>query len=646
MSETVFKYAMRVFINTRMKLHELSSFENWFAGSKVVDKNGNPLRMYHVTKNEFENFAPGSHFGTATAAKHRFNTLSPKEKKGFERKVDNFRTYPVYLSIKNPLKVQDLTASDESTLFNYIKQEITKESFLGAESRFKDFDLDYAWKEGAYKALEKIGYDGVVYKNNIEDRGKYSWVIFHPDQVRFALTLSESYDDEEDFTPPELPETVLPAGTTVYHGTAAKFSNSESLESPCWVTTSIDVAKRFVDWHQHSPKGKRRILQYVTTRPLTLLKIERNTMNDLDEYHGVDTRDPHEMADGVLSIRSKNGNRFDGWVISGNYHDGDDIMLGDSGVLSFVKTKILKEAHHEYDNIDYKTEFKPLKKNDTFRVFHGFYLMSDAVHTAKYGLTGAEYADRRYSYESNNNPKGLFVTLKLDVAKEFSSQVIIEFVAREDELEPPVWPGGGYTVQGQMAQYFPHGAAGRAARAARRKESGKETENSIRKNPNDMKHVMFSDDRYKAMLLFASREHQALYMGHLNPSRISAFWVSDQPQRDGKYATWSRLSVQDFLEKYGTKEEKRSYEKDVSRRVFAPEDNFDPELFKERITKAIRSNSEDANPDELMRDIYNFYLKDGQGRRVERFQQVMHHYLWPKQLGPALRWIVKNYSNA
>jgi hypothetical protein len=492
-----------------MRLYELSSFEKWFAGSKVVDKNGNPLRMFHSTKNEFEEFAPGSHFGTAKAAKHRFYDKTVAEK-GFEREIDNFRTYPVYLSIKNPLKVEDLMASDEATLFNYIKEQIFNKSFLGEDHRFKNFNLKYARTEGVYKALEKIGYDGLFYKNKIEDRGKHSWVIFRPDQVRFALNnMSESYNDEDDFK---------------------------------------------------------------TAHPLSL-----------------------------------------------------------------------EEVHHEYDDIDYNTQFKPLKKKDTFRVFHGFYSLSDAVHTAKHGLTGAEVADRRYSYESNNNPKGLFVSLKLDVAKEFARETIIEFVAREDELEPPVWPGNGYTVQGQMAQYFPHGAAGRAAKAARRKQSGKETEDLIRKNPDHMRHIMFSDDRYKAMMLFTGREYQALYMGHLNPARISAFWVSDQPERDGKYATWSRLSVQDFLEKFGDKEGKRSHERDLSGRVFAPEDVFDPEIFKERITQAIRRN--DGNPDELMRDIYNFYLKDdSHGRKIDRFQQVMQHYLWPKQLGPALRWIMKNYS--
>ena len=75
--------------------------------------------------------------------------------------------------------------------------------------------------------------------------------------------------------------------------------------------------------------------------------------------------------------------------------------------------------------------------------FHGFHDVSEALTAAKHGLSGAEKADRRYSYEFSNNPKGLFVTMSLDVAKEFTSKVIMEFVAREDQLEAPVWPGGG-----------------------------------------------------------------------------------------------------------------------------------------------------------------------------------------------------------
>ena len=82
---------------------------------------------------------------------------------------------------------------------------------------------------------------------------------------------------------------------------------------------------------------------------------------------------------------------------------------------------------------------KPLSDSDTIRVYHGAYDLGTVVQALKYGLTGDIRADRRYSYEANNNPRGLFVTPDLDVAKEFGPY-IIEFHTRVSDLEAPVWP--------------------------------------------------------------------------------------------------------------------------------------------------------------------------------------------------------------
>lgn len=186
------------------------------------------------------------------------------------------------------------------------------------------------------------------------------------------------------------------------------------------------------------------------------------------------------------------------------------------------------EAHHAYDDIDHMTQFQPFKAGDTVRVFHGFYALSDAIIAAKVGLSGAERADRRFSYEFNNNPKGLFVTLKLSVAEEFAFKgPIIEFVAAWTDLEAPVWPGNGYTVQGQVALYFGGGATGRADRRRRHRELSADVQQQIVRNPEHLQHVAQSDDPYRAYLLSSGREYQALYIGHLEPQAIAAKYALD-----------------------------------------------------------------------------------------------------------------------
>jgi hypothetical protein len=39
-----------------LHLVETNTLEQWFKGSKVVDKQNKPLRMYHGTNNDFVNF--------------------------------------------------------------------------------------------------------------------------------------------------------------------------------------------------------------------------------------------------------------------------------------------------------------------------------------------------------------------------------------------------------------------------------------------------------------------------------------------------------------------------------------------------------------------------------------------------------------
>lgn len=142
-------------------------FKAWFKGSKVV-KGGRPLVMYHGTGREFDEFTPHSHFGTSRAANHRL---------GHRKFETGAHIRPVYLSIKNPLRVSDAEASEESSLL-----------FSIVKGAYPGLDPVLARREGAYAAAAAAGYDGLVYTNHMEDRGKLSWVVFEPSQVRSAIT--------------------------------------------------------------------------------------------------------------------------------------------------------------------------------------------------------------------------------------------------------------------------------------------------------------------------------------------------------------------------------------------------------------------------------------------------------------------------
>lgn len=151
-------------------------FQAWFAGSKVVDKQGNPQRMYHATEENFDTFWPWSHFGTATAANQRLADRQTDYEKG----AAYGHIIPVYLQITNPLRVSDQESSDEATFLNAI-----------VRRKYGGIDMNTARRQGVRRALTNAGYDGLVYRNRMEDRGRNSWVVFDKSQVRSAIS-SES----------------------------------------------------------------------------------------------------------------------------------------------------------------------------------------------------------------------------------------------------------------------------------------------------------------------------------------------------------------------------------------------------------------------------------------------------------------------
>jgi hypothetical protein len=152
----------------------------WFGDSKVVDRNGKPLVCYHAGSETITDFHPWTHFGTAVAANQRMTDRNGKELSG--------AIFPVYLRITNPLKVTDSQASDEATLLNGI-----------IRGEYPNIDRDLARKDGCIPACEAAGYDGLVYNNRMEDRGKNSWVIFDPSQVRTAMNEGRIYPVDVGF---------------------------------------------------------------------------------------------------------------------------------------------------------------------------------------------------------------------------------------------------------------------------------------------------------------------------------------------------------------------------------------------------------------------------------------------------------------
>lgn len=185
------------------------AFWAWFSGSKVVDKDGNPLMVYHGTNNKFDEFdySPydlGFHFGSIDAAHSVFDSKSDGFKK-VKAPWDGRNIKPVYLSIKNPLRLKDLDYFDTRTLGPELEKmglvkdgknwanEIYEKAKKSVIDKIQEMPhhagrelINLQEKELTRKALEDMGYDGIVYNNDFEGGGD-SWVAFRKNQIKSAI---------------------------------------------------------------------------------------------------------------------------------------------------------------------------------------------------------------------------------------------------------------------------------------------------------------------------------------------------------------------------------------------------------------------------------------------------------------------------
>jgi len=206
----------------------------------------------------------------------------------------------------------------------------------------------------------------------------------------------------------------------------------------------------------------------------------------------------------------------------------------------------------------------PLRSNETIRVYHG--TSKEIAKQLIAGFTGDTKADRKYSYERNNNPRGLFVSTSLETAKKFGP-FVIEFHTLVSDLEPPAWPDGKFTTQGEKEKYF------------RDPEMRKQQQDQTRaKLSQGTDAIAQSDDPYLASILTDPSEPQALFVGNINPQAIRAVWASKDPKIDSRWVDFQRLSKKQFIKIYGATPNKD--------KLFLPRELPD---FDEFVNKAIQT---------------------------------------------------------
>ena len=278
----------------------------------------------------------------------------------------------------------------------------------------------------------------------------------------------------------------------------------------------------------------------------------------------------------------------------------------------------------------YDDNQQPIMNNEVLRVFHGFDNIEDAVLIAQYGTSGKFRHPRKFSYENGMNPNGLFVTTDFNVAADSFSygrvRVVIEFSARVTDLDTPVW-NNNYSHFGQDSNPKPF--RNRDEREAQKQRYQDNAANS------EYDYIRNSDNKAMAQNIFHNTEHQALFVGDLNPNMIKRFWVYDTSYND---KGWDKLSRGEFLKRYSNTEiqpNKYQFHNFPDDKIFRPNDdviNFD-NLF---VKWAEQTNAENAKfnrdpkfnktPEQLKQDSSYIFDKDRPNL------MAISSLLWPKQI--------------
>lgn len=192
---------------------ETSAFSKWFGASKVVDAQGQPLRMFHGTNKsqggdaftQFDTYA--SNYGLMGMG--GYFTADPAVASSYtsKGKGDAPTVYPVYLSIQNPV---DMNAEADPAAW--------KQAFPGVEDFHEGGTSNESWYRAAedlmadegiplYEGAERMqdglramGHDGITHlgggrRDSASVRHRV-YIAFDPEQIKSATGNAGSFDPD------------------------------------------------------------------------------------------------------------------------------------------------------------------------------------------------------------------------------------------------------------------------------------------------------------------------------------------------------------------------------------------------------------------------------------------------------------------
>jgi hypothetical protein len=131
-----------------------NNFWKWFGNSKVINRDGSPMIVYHGTKADFDTFK----IGKDIVGSGMFFTPNQDYASNFPRKTtkEGSKVMSLYLKLENPIS---------------------------------EYDFFSIGNNDGERTLEciKLGYDGLISDDNV-------FLVFHPNQIKSAIGNDGSWD--------------------------------------------------------------------------------------------------------------------------------------------------------------------------------------------------------------------------------------------------------------------------------------------------------------------------------------------------------------------------------------------------------------------------------------------------------------------
>lgn len=191
------------------------NFKKWFGKSKVVDKSGKPLVVYHGTNEDFKKFKPGMKWFAKTSQ------LADEysDTKQYVKKRGNRIVIPVYIKIENPfdaniskhIRIKSLMsrmASEAVRRGNKFDRDKAMSAWNAVVDHWDKIGQDNSevpiwshWNETGVEAskylgkyLKALGFDGILFT---EREGQETYGVFSSTQIKSATGNRGTYDPEE-----------------------------------------------------------------------------------------------------------------------------------------------------------------------------------------------------------------------------------------------------------------------------------------------------------------------------------------------------------------------------------------------------------------------------------------------------------------